>query len=80
MLDDTFPAIFDAFRIYAMVGLIAGAVIVVLAPPALWHRSIRLHGLQNAPPSFLALCAIVSVIFLWPLIVREMLPRRRGRS
>jgi hypothetical protein len=80
MLDDQLPALFDAFRIYAIVGLITGAVIAVLAKPRQWRSAIRLHGLQNAPPSFLAFCAIVCVILVWPLILREMLPRRRGRS
>jgi hypothetical protein len=69
-------ALLDAARLYAMCGLVTLALVAVFASPGQWQHAINMHGLQDAPPSFLAFCAIVCGIIAWPLILREMLSRR----
>jgi hypothetical protein len=69
-------AFLDALQLYALAGLIFGAGVSVFASPGQWRRAIKAHGLQNAPPSFLAICAIVCVILLWPLILHDIILRR----
>jgi uncharacterized membrane protein len=75
MTDDLFDAIIEAMQLYALVGLITGAIVVIFASPRQWHSAIRYHGLQNSPPSFLAICAIVCLLIFWPLILREIFRR-----